>query len=72
MPDVRGVMRLQSGRVKNHAEECACDWCGGPIYLGDTVLFELEGGRVWCSERCAADDNFDAGYGNGGTVGTAG
>lgn len=41
-------------RVTHHTEECGCDHCGAPIFVGDTVVEEYpnEWGEAYCSRGC--------------------
>jgi hypothetical protein len=60
-------MRYQ---LRHHSEEFGCPWCGAPVYVGDSAYQCGPDETPYCSQRCADADHFDAGYGNGGTVGT--
>ncbi len=62
-------MRLEHERIKHHTEECQCEQCGSPRYVGDVVYF-TEDGLVYCSRACATLHQFDATWGNGGTATT--
>ena len=37
--------------VERATEDYRCDWCGGPIYRGETVLL-IEEGSVYCGRGC--------------------
>ena len=64
------AVKLIEERVQRHSDECACDWCGAPNYVGDRVFLDMEREAAYCSWWCAAQDHFDRGYGptSGGTV----
>lgn len=57
--------------VRGTAEEFDCPWCGAPIYHGDRAYLPDEASPPYCSRRCHEQDQFDSGYGNGGTLSTA-
>lgn len=37
--------------VRRLVEECECEWCGYPMYVGDWLLDTPEG-PVYCSSKC--------------------
>jgi hypothetical protein len=49
--------------IKRPLDECACDWCDGPLLVGDAVFVDLDHGTAYCSVACAEHDHFDRGYG---------
>lgn len=59
------IPRLSEERIKRRVEETYCDWCGGPLYVGDRVLYNLHRGDAYCSRHCAIEDAADA-YIHGG------
>ena len=66
MADVKGT----AYQVWHHSEEFGCPWCGAPVYVGERAFQAPDAGQVYCSRGCWQRDTFDAGHGNGGTVGT--
>jgi Prokaryotic metallothionein len=60
--DMDGV-KLSEETIKRPLDECACNWCGCSLQVGDTVFVDLEHGMAYCSRACAEQDAFDAGYG---------
>lgn len=40
--------------IRRLVEECQCEWCGYPMYVGDGVVDTPEG-PVYCSGSCRAD-----------------
>ena len=42
---------MSSSRIRSHSEEADCDWCGWPMYLGDSAHYARE--HVFCSPECA-------------------
>jgi hypothetical protein len=50
-------------RIKRPLDECACDWCGCPLLVGDRALYDLDHGTAYCCRACAEHDHFDRGYG---------
>lgn len=38
--------------IKHHSEETACDWCGEPLYTGDTA-HESKDDTIFCGKQCA-------------------
>jgi len=43
---------MKSYMVRNWAEESACCWCGGPIYLGERLYADDDELHVYCSRAC--------------------
>jgi len=37
--------------IRHSTEETDCDWCGMPLYVGDTAWEQA--GRAYCSRHCA-------------------
>lgn len=50
------MRKLQCERIKRHTDEHACDWCGGPVYVGERSYHDESSGGLWCSTGCAAAD----------------
>lgn len=46
-------MALEYYRIKSKVEECDCDYCASPLYVGDRVAL-LDENDVVCGARCAA------------------
>jgi hypothetical protein len=40
--------------IRRHMDECPCDHCGSPVYVGDRVYLDLATGAAYCSRPCAA------------------
>ena len=38
--------------IRHHSEETDCDWCGFPLYVGDSALESAD--RIFCSSGCAS------------------
>ena len=43
--------RLTPYRIRSTAEETSCDWCGFPLYVGDSATLKAD--SVFCSPACA-------------------
>jgi hypothetical protein len=54
---------LKRETIKRHLDECPCDWCADPLYVGDSIFIDLDHGTAYCSRACARHDAFDRGYG---------
>lgn len=52
-------MRLSEERIKRTMDEACCDWCGGPLNMGDRVFYQLDAGTAYCSRGCALEDQCD-------------
>lgn len=39
--------------ITHHTQETACDNCGCPLYVGDTVYLSDDEARAYCSQSCA-------------------
>jgi hypothetical protein len=50
------AVRLSLERVKRPIDETECDYCGGPLLVGDRVLYDLDGGAAYCCGTCAEHD----------------
>lgn len=53
MPTVTTITRLQCEQIKRHLDEHPCDYCGGPVYVGDRSYHDESEGGLFCSVRCA-------------------
>jgi hypothetical protein len=42
---------MSRDRIRSHAEETDCDWCGWPMYVGDPATFRFD--LAFCSPACA-------------------
>lgn len=40
-------------RIRSAAEETSCEWCGFPLYVGDSAI-ELDD-RIYCGRSCATE-----------------
>ncbi len=40
-------------------EECDCDYCGNPLYTGDIAYYNDDNSTVFCSLKCAKDNDKD-------------
>lgn len=38
--------------IRRHDEETTCEWCGFPLYVGDSALESAD--RIFCSSGCAS------------------
>lgn len=43
--------KLEMYVINDITEECWCNYCGAPLYVGDTVYTE-EDEEVFCSPEC--------------------
>jgi hypothetical protein len=55
--------QLHEERVTRQLDECDCDYCGCPLFVGDRVFYDLAHGTAYCSQACGEHDHFDRGYG---------
>lgn len=39
-------------RIRTRDEETACEWCGFPLYVGDSAVLTRD--LVFCGRTCAA------------------
>jgi hypothetical protein len=45
--------------IKRPLDECACDWCGKSLRVGDDVFVDLKRGTAFCSSACAEQEELD-------------
>ena len=38
--------------IRRRAEETTCEWCGFPLYVGDSALESAD--RIFCSSGCVS------------------
>jgi len=42
--------------IQRHAEETHCDYCGSPLYVGDSAFLDDQTGKVYCTKNCHKRD----------------
>jgi hypothetical protein len=57
------VDKLKRETIERPVDECPCDWCATPLFVGDAIFIDLDHGRAYCSRACAEHDAFDRAYG---------
>ena len=48
-------MKLRKETMQFYLEECECEWCGWPIYVGDRYFQDEETSMVFCCGQCAQE-----------------
>lgn len=46
---------MTSYKIKHHTEECVCENCGSPLYVGDTVKTYSDYDEPFCSDGCVEE-----------------
>lgn len=43
--------RIEHQRIRSHAEECSCAYCGCPLFFGETIVV-VDEVREYCGMTC--------------------
>ena len=44
--------KLKKDKIDHHLDECQCDYCGFPMYYGETIYISEDLGKVFCGNYC--------------------